>query len=418
MLVPTHVDFLLITALEEERDAVLKRLAGFQQLPPTHDDVRVYYTAKIQAKLPGGADCTYSAIVCMVGMGRVPATAGTTEAIRRWAPDYVVLIGIAGGLKSSGVGLGDILIAEQIADYQSQKITKEKTEIRWRSHPVDHRLLEFSRSTFATAWQDNIGEPRPNGDQGQPKRHVGTVTTGDAVIAVDEILESFKEKNWPKLIGVEMEAGGAVESAHQSVHRPGFFMVRSVSDLAGNKASKRVKAWRPYACDAAAAFALTLIRSGPVPPKGLDQAAITQSDDLATEMSKLTFGELETVTNYLVEQPAKSGVDYSLVDPEEKMKRNGLGKKTHDLFVLGLSKVQLVTQYVDHVTKIDQRFPEKLKGGFLVAYSRLRESGLEGDALFEGLAGFACRNDRRTRYQAAGLAVLTYLFEICDVFEK
>ena len=89
-------------------------------------------------------------------------------------------------------------------------------------------------------------------------------------------------------------------------------MVRCVSDQAGNKASKKVKAWRPYACDAAAAFAIAMLHSGPVPPK--DQAATP--DDLAVEMGKLTFGELESVTNFVVERPAKTGVDYTLLDPD------------------------------------------------------------------------------------------------------
>ena len=325
----------------------------------------------------------------------------------------MILIGIAGGLKSAGIRLGDILIAEQIADYQSQKITKGKTEIRWSAFPVDHRLLEFARSIAAGAWQSEIKETRPNGDEGLPKRHMGTITTGDAVIAVSEILDSFKDQNWPKLIGVEMEAGGAGVSAHQSAHRCGFFMIRCVSDQAGNKASKKVKAWRPYACDTAAAFAITMLRSGPIPPK--DKEAL--SDDLSIEMGKLTFGELETVTNFVVERPAMPGVDYTLLDPDEKMKRNGLSERTHDSLVLGLSKVQLVRQYVETVTRIDASFPEKLRAGFLNAYRRSR-GRLEGDDLFDRLAAFACKNDHRTRYRAAGLAVLTYLFEICDVFEK
>jgi len=78
---PASIDFLLITALEEERDAVLRRLPGYRQLPPNSDDVRVYYSATIEAR-QGGGNCTYSVILCMVGMGRVPATAATTDAIR------------------------------------------------------------------------------------------------------------------------------------------------------------------------------------------------------------------------------------------------------------------------------------------------------------------------------------------------
>jgi nucleoside phosphorylase len=413
------IDFLIITALEEERDAVLQHSPGYQQLPPTEHDVRVYYEATIQANQAGGTSFTYSIIVvCLSSMGRVQATATASDAIRHWKPNYVILVGIAGGLKSAGIALGDILIAEQIADYEVQKIEAKKTEIRWTVHPVDHRLLEFSRSLPVAIWQAEIREKRPNNDEGVPKRHQGTIVTGDKVITVNALLESFKNQNWPKLIGVEMEAGGAAVAAHQSPHRPGFFMVRCVSDQAGNKGKKAVKVWRSYACDAAAAYAITLLRSGPVLPNRETHAAVGQHDDLATEMAKLTFGELEAVTNYVVEQSAQPGVDFRLLDPREKMERNGLTARTHDQLVLGLSKVQLVTDYVEHIAKLDNRFPDKLTAGFLAAYRRLSEEGLERDDLFDHLAEFACRYDHRTRYRAAGLAVLTYLFEKCDVFER
>src|SRR4051812_23085431 len=93
------VDFLIVNALEEERDAVLRRLPGYVQHAPSKDDVRVYYSTVADAVQPGGQKCQYSVAVCMVGIGRVPATAATVDAIRRWRPDYVILVGIAGGVK-------------------------------------------------------------------------------------------------------------------------------------------------------------------------------------------------------------------------------------------------------------------------------------------------------------------------------
>ncbi len=391
MSISQPVDFLIITALEEERDAVLRRLPGYQQSPPSEADVRVYYEVVVKAVQAGGAKCDYLVIVvCLSNMGRVQATATASDAIRRWLPSYVLLVGIAGGLKSAGVGLGDILIAEQIADYESQKMTAEGNQIRWSAHPVDHRLLEFSRGMVASIWQNDIRVTRPEKADQMPKRHQGTITTGDKVIAVTELLESFKNQNWPKLIGVEMEAGGVVVSAHQSAHRPGFFMVRCVSDQAANKASKKVKPWRPYACDAAAAFAITMIRSGPIPPRRLSGPGAVQLDDLAIEMGKLTFGELEVIMKFVVGRRAVPGVDFTLLSPEEKLERNGLGEKTHDQLVLGLSKVQLVGQYVEHQTKLDANFPEELKAGFLAAYRRLLEADLGADELFDRLADFAC----------------------------
>jgi hypothetical protein len=42
-----RVDFVIVTALEEERDAVLSKLQGGRKLPPTEADVRVYFHAGV-----------------------------------------------------------------------------------------------------------------------------------------------------------------------------------------------------------------------------------------------------------------------------------------------------------------------------------------------------------------------------------
>src|SRR5262245_40864074 len=120
------VDVVLITPLEEERDAVLAKLDGHRQLPPTVDDIRVYYAAKLPVTFPDGATATYRVVVMpLLNMGRVEDANATGDAIRRWQPRYVWLVGIAGGLAKAGVALGDVLIADQVADYELQKLTPE-----------------------------------------------------------------------------------------------------------------------------------------------------------------------------------------------------------------------------------------------------------------------------------------------------
>ncbi len=94
--------------------------------------------------------------------------------------------------------------------------------------------------------------------------HIGPVCTGNKVIADDSLADQLREV-WVKLIGVEMEAGGVANAVAQSAHRPGFFMIRGVSDLAdADKDSDEVKRWRPYACEIAAAWTLEWLKSGPV----------------------------------------------------------------------------------------------------------------------------------------------------------
>jgi len=85
-------------------------------------------------------------------------------------------------------------------------------------------------------------------------------------MAFKPILDKYRA-DWPKLIGVEMEAGGVASAAFQAAERPGFLMVRGVSDLADErKGTPDVERWRAYACDVAASYAIALLESGPVLP--------------------------------------------------------------------------------------------------------------------------------------------------------
>jgi nucleoside phosphorylase len=260
----SRVDLVLVTALPEERDALLDRLPKYQQLPPAADDIRTYFTADLPVTFPDNSTGTYRIVVmCLLGMGRVQAAAATADAIRRWRPRYTLLVGIAGGIAARKVRVGDILIADQIVDYELQKLTPQGPEVRWDVQRTDPRLLEACNSYRDDSWQELIQIKRPT--KGQPRRHLGPIASGDKVIAFDEVLTRYRDV-WPKLIGVEMEAAGAATAAFQSPDKPGFFMVRGVSDLADEKkGSSHVEKWRSYACAVAASFTVALLRNGPIP---------------------------------------------------------------------------------------------------------------------------------------------------------
>lgn len=252
-----QVHFLIVTALDEERDAVLAHMQ-LDRSPPSTDDVRVYYRGQVDT----GRARYEVALVPLLGMGRVEAANATSDAIRRWQPMYVVLVGIAGGIAAKGVALGDVLLAEQYVDYELQKKRDGQDEVRFQVHRADPRLLGEARN-MAPEWRSSTKVPRPT--EGAPAVHVGPIATGDKVIASREFLEKLRH-DYPQLVGVEMEAGGAASASFQAASRPGFFMVRAVSDLADpEKDSPHVKEWRRYACDVAAAFLARLIRSAPIP---------------------------------------------------------------------------------------------------------------------------------------------------------
>lgn len=264
------IDFVIITPLEEEREAMLNHLGNPKRLPPSNDDIRVYYPATVPVVFTDGTNSQYKVVVTdLLGMGRVEAANAVGDAVRRWKPKFVLLVGIAGGLAKAGVKVGDVLISEQIADYELQKLTVEKTEIRWSVHRASPALLAAARQLRPADWQPLVRESRPQ--PGEPQRHSGPICTGDKVVA-NGLLNEYREI-WTKLIGVEMEAGGVASAAFQAASAPGFFMMRGVSDLADpDKGNAQTESWRTYACDVAAAYVEAFLKSGPVVPVSAAQA--------------------------------------------------------------------------------------------------------------------------------------------------
>lgn len=142
------------------------------------------------------------------------------------------------------------------------------------------------------------------------------------------------------------------------------------------------------------------------------------SSCLAKELLKIGFAELENVTRGICVMSTDPKPDYTIIPPSEKMKRNGLTAQIYILFSMGLCKHKEVREYIQHVAKIDPSFPGRLKEGFVTEYKKFRMQNLHGDGLFEAMREFASNGHTDFTMQAAGLAVLTYLFEACEVFEK
>jgi nucleoside phosphorylase len=254
------VDFVIIVALEEERDAVLSKLPGHEKLDRDGADVHTYFEAEVVTNRRDKA--VYRVLVTtQAGMGPIQAAITASAVSERWHPDHVLLVGIAGGLKDE-VALGDVMVARAVADYTVGKVREDGLrEERWESYPADAGLLHAANA-FRSGWEDHIAESRPAG--GMPQRRVGVIASGGDVIASRELLARYHDDQ-PKLIGVEMEGGGVAAALHHHMTRPRFLMIRGVSDLADGEGNADMKKrWRAYARDVAAAYVIGLLRDGPV----------------------------------------------------------------------------------------------------------------------------------------------------------
>jgi hypothetical protein len=135
--------------------------------------------------------------------------------------------------------------------------------------------------------------------------------------------------------------------------------------------------------------------------------------------SSVGFQELEEATRWIMEvQPSQTMADFSLIPPEDKLKKNALGNSSRMIITMGLSVTREVGAYIESVSQVDANFPERLKAGFLSEYFRLKREGSEGDTLFDLMCVYAGRGMQEQSKKMAGCAVLIYLFESCEVFEK
>lgn len=130
-------------------------------------------------------------------------------------------------------------------------------------------------------------------------------------------------------------------------------------------------------------------------------------------MPDIEFPELDEAVQHIATIDIPLEESYTLVPPKEKIQKNHLSFKW---VVMGMSQTRTVSRYMDKQS--DAESNRRLRAGFVKRYKELRGEGLDGDDLFKVLWQFTYRHKEDPKIQAAGLALLVYLFEKCEVFEK
>ncbi|MGL5943402.1 MAG: ABC-three component system protein [Waterburya sp.] len=143
-----------------------------------------------------------------------------------------------------------------------------------------------------------------------------------------------------------------------------------------------------------------------------------EKSKLTLAMTQITFKELEIVTKAISCMSMPLEIDFQITPPREKIIKNKLSSQVQSRLMTGMLQAKLVEEFIKDFTKYNPEFPETLRAGFIEKYYELKNQGKTGDDLFYSLHEFSSNYDNNYDSQAAGLAVLYYLFERCDIFEK
>jgi len=136
---------------------------------------------------------------------------------------------------------------------------------------------------------------------------------------------------------------------------------------------------------------------------------------LKANISDVTFAELDVILKFLVTVPP-AGIEenLSIIPLKEKIEKNSLSPEVQNWILIGLTQIKQVRRYIQK--NPDYRYGERLRQGFVKKYEDLYDQELRGDALFYPLWDFASHGAVEFKTKAAGLSVLVYFFELCEVF--
>lgn len=131
-------------------------------------------------------------------------------------------------------------------------------------------------------------------------------------------------------------------------------------------------------------------------------------------VERTTFADLVPVISALSQsEPFELSVPLTPPSPF-KIQKNELSSDVADLLIVGRRKSDLVRQYFQQSADAD--LGERIAQSFRDRYQELRGAGFSADKIFAELQQMAGMSGAPGQ-QAAALAVLTYFFESCDIYE-
>jgi nucleoside phosphorylase len=263
------------------------------------------------------------AVLRQIEQGNGEAQEAARDLIDDLQPSLLLVVGIAGGLPSDDITLGDVVVSTRIVDFSIEaRKFEDATSYSIGGGPIAKGIATglanlSAREHALGAWVDGL-PTRPPVDLA-PRNFYGPTTWKKSVQASlrrfygkDSITRSPTFAAGPigssdrlvkdplllipllttsrHLLAVEMESAGAHRATRD---RTPMVAIRGISDIVG---FKRNDAWTKYACASAAQFARAYLRTTPVPPS----AAPVASESLVDLDSDTTDGEAEEAfTNLL-----------------------------------------------------------------------------------------------------------------------
>jgi nucleoside phosphorylase/glycosyltransferase involved in cell wall biosynthesis len=155
----------------------------------------------------------------LTSTGNLAAAVTTTNMLRDIDVDFILHIGLAGGIAPAK--RGDVIIASEVVHYEPARVLEDITTPRFQIIAATPKWIEqIARDISAKAAAHVI---------------IGGVASGEKVMHDSKYLEDLLG-GWRKVVAVEMESAGVAQAASSlSGRNPPLLIVKSVADVLGAK---------------------------------------------------------------------------------------------------------------------------------------------------------------------------------------
>ncbi len=294
------------------------------------------------------------AIVRQPEQGNGEAQEAARDLLEDFEPSLLLVVGIAGGLPSDDLTLGDVVLSTRINDY-SVEARKEGSEPTYAmtGGPIAKQVLagianlaarekdlgDWAASLSAKPavnwtrrgqlygpeeWQKELKEKLRihYGKPAAPRAPIfmaGPIASSDRLIKDPRVLFPWIQTA-RNLLAVEMESGGVYRAARD---RCPMLAIRALSDIIG---LKRANEWTKYAAEAAAAFACAYLQTCPVALRSRDNySPMSNTAPLKTlNALSITGGYVEAGNIVVGEQHIHHNTTSAQLDVLEQLVDNGL----------------------------------------------------------------------------------------------
>lgn len=320
------VDIGVLTIRDDEFRAVLRTFVRDHGI---HKGRYREYT--LRTAEAGQGDRYRLAILRQIEQGNGEAQEAARDLIDDLQPSLLLVVGIAGGLPSDDISLGDVVLSTRVHDFsiEARKFQDETAynvgggsivkaiaagiaNLSARESELSDWCAELPPKPAVNFGSKNLYGPRKwqravrqklqvhygrDAVEREPLFAAGPIASSDRLVKDPRVLFPWITSA-RGILAIEMESAGVHRATRD---RTPMLSIRSLSDIVG---LKRQDAWTKYACASAAAFTRAYLRTRPVPiresetPKAISVPTV-RSDDFREGLKDRESGVEESFANLI-----------------------------------------------------------------------------------------------------------------------